>query len=303
MSRFGIIVALLGLTFGGMGTAVAPAAPAPIEQAKWSSLKKPILLLNGLKLSYVELGNPKGEPLLLLHGFTDTSRTWSLIAPYIADFRLIIPDQRGHGSADAPPCCYSTQVYADDARQLMDVLDIKKAAVLGHSMGSMVAMTMAAEFPDRVSKIVLIGSTALPAVKRGGWLYENATALKAPIDRNSDFMREWHPANQPTSVDPKFAEAAMEEVLQVPIHVWRGVMRELVEVPVGRHAVDVKVPVLILSGGKDPLFPAEHHASLVAAFPGSEAHVYPDLGHNPLWERPEELGPTIDAFLKRPASN
>ena len=78
---------------------------------------------------------------------------------------------------------------------------------------------------------------------------------------------------------------------------WRGVLRELAYVPVGRHAADVKAPVLILSGGKDPLFPAEHHQSLLKAFPGAQAQVFPDLGHNPNWERPQDVAAAISTFL------
>ena len=64
---------------------------------------------------------------------------------------------------------------------------------------------MAAEYPDRVSAIALIGSTALAPVKRGDWLFDNSDeAAEFPIDRNSQFMRDWHPANQPTPVDPAF---------------------------------------------------------------------------------------------------
>lgn len=156
---------------------------------------------------------------------------------------------------------------------------------------------MAAEYPQRVSKIVLIGATALVPVKRGDWLFDQVAALKAPLDPNSPFMREWHPANQPSPIDPVFAAAAMDELLAVPLHVWRGVMRELAYVPVGRHSADVKAPALILSGGKDPLFSAEHHISLLKAFPGAEAHVFPDLGHNPLWEKPADLGRIMARFL------
>ena len=253
----------------------APSLAAPVDQGSWASNKKEVRLPNGMRLAYVELGNPRGEPLLLLHGYTDTSRSWSLIAPYLADYRLLIPDQRGHGASDAPACCYSTSAFADDARLFLDALGIKRAAVAGHSLGSMVAMTMAAEYPDRVSRIVLIGSTALVPVKRGDWLYDNVAALKAPLDPNTAFMRDWHPANQPTPVDPIFAKAVLNELLAVPLHVWRGVMRELAAVPVGRHAEDVRQPVLALSGGKDPLFPAEHHESLLKAFPQAQAQVFP----------------------------
>ena len=296
MMRIKLALALLACVITTLA-APAIASPQALAQSEWNGLKKEVRLANGIRLAYVELGNPAGKPLLLLHGYTDTSRSWSLAAPYLAEFRLIIPDQRGHGAADAPACCYSLSAYADDARLLLHALKIERAAVAGHSLGSMIAMTMAAEHPERVSAIVLVGSTALVPVNRGDWLYDNAHALRAPLDRNSQFMRDWHPANQPTPVEPAFAAAVMEELLAVPLHVWRGVMRELAGVPVARHAADVKVPVLILSGGKDPLFPAPHHAALLKAFPQAEAEVYPELGHNPNWERPGELGRRIARFL------
>ena len=299
MTPIKLALALLLSVLTSLAAAPAVAAPARIDQAAWNGLKQEVRLPNGMGLAYVELGDPNGKPLLLLHGYTDSSRSWSLIAPHLAHYRLLIPDQRGHGAAAAPPCCYGISDYAYDAVLLMDALGVRRAAIAGHSMGSMVAIHMAAQYPERVASIVLIGSTALAPVQRGAWLYDQVAALKWPLDPASDFMREWHPANQPTPVDPVFAEAAMTELLAVPEPVWRGVMRELAGVPIGRHAADVNVPVLILSGGKDPLFPAEHHASLLRAFPGAEAHVFPDLGHNPIWERPADLGAAITRFLGR----
>jgi len=296
MFRIRLALGLLLLVFASLH---APSYAAPVDQAAWTGMKKEIRLANGVRLAYVELGDPKGPPLLLLHGYTDSSRSWSLIAPYLAHYRLLIPDQRGHGAADAPDCCYGISEFAYDARLFMDALGIRRAAVAGHSMGSMVAIHMAAEYPDRVSNIVLVGSTALAPVQRGAWLYDQVAALKWPLDPASPFMREWNPANQPTPVDPNFAEAVMKELLAVPPQVWRGVLREIAYVPMGRHAADVKAPVLILSGGKDPLFPAEHHVSLLKAFPGAEAHVFPDLGHNPNWEQPQAVAQRIDAFLRK----
>ncbi len=295
MSRLRVAFALLLLVFASLGGGTAIAKP--IDQAGWTSLKKDVRLPNGVKLAYVELGNPKGEPLLLLHGYTDSSRSWSLVAPYLGNYRLLIPDQRGHGAADAPACCYSISAYADDARLFLDALGVERADVAGHSMGSMVAMAMAAEYPERVASITLIGSTAMVPVKRGDWLYEQAAALKWPIDPNSQFMRDWHPVNQPTPVDPVFAKAVFDELLTIPLHVWRGVMRELAAVPAGRHAADIKAPVLVLSGGKDPLFPADHHASLLKAFPAAQAQVFPELGHNPVWEKPAAVAAAMRRFL------
>ena len=290
----GRLLAFLASVLLAAGGAIAA---EPIDQAGWNARKQSVRLANGVTLAYVELGDPKGEPLLLLHGYTDTSRSWTQVAPYLLRHRLLIPDQRGHGGSDAPACCYSASAFADDARLFLDAMKVEQAAVAGHSLGSMVAMTLAAEHPERLTRLALIGSTALVPVKRGDWLWTNAHALEAPLDPRSDFLRLWHPANQPTPIDRAFADAAMAEILAIPLHVWRGVMRELADVPAGRHAADIRAPVLILSGGKDPLFPAEHHSALVKAFPHAEARIFPDLGHNLSWERPAETGPVLADFF------
>ena len=295
MNRIRVAFALVACILATPGGPAA--AQTPVDQAGWASLKKEVRLPNGTRLAYVEAGDPKGEPLLLLHGYTDSSRSFSLMVPYLSRYRLLIPDQRGHGASDAPECCYGASQFAYDARLFLDALGVKRSAVAGHSLGSMVAISLAADNPDRVSKIVLIGSTALVPVKRGDWLYDNAIAVNGKLDPSTQFARDWHPANQPTKVDPAFAEAINDEIMQIPGHVWRGVMRELSYVPVGRHATDVKAAVLVLSGGKDALFPADHHQSLLQAFPHAEAQVFAELGHNPNWEQPEAVAAAIDRFL------
>jgi pimeloyl-ACP methyl ester carboxylesterase len=295
MNRIRVALALMACVLVTLG--VPAAAQPPVDQASWASLKKEVRLPNGLRMAYVEAGDPKGEPLLLLHGYTDSSRAFSPMLPYLNGYRLLIPDQRGHGASDAPECCYGTSQFGYDARLFLDALGVKRAALVGHSLGSMVAISLAADYPHRVSKIVLIGSTALVPVKRGDWLYDNAAAVKDRLDPATQFAKDWHPANQPTPVDPTFAKAMNADLYRIPGHVWRGVMRELSSVPVGRHAADVKAPVLVLSGGKDPLFPAEHHQSLLKAFPQAKAHVFSDLGHNPNWEQPEAVASAIAAFL------
>ena len=187
--------------------------------------------------------------------------------------------------------------FAHDARLFLDAMGVDRAAVAGHSMGSMVAQVLAAEHPERVTRLVLIGSTALPAVRRGDGTWNDILALREPIAANSDFLRGWGPEASPTPVDSTMRAYYEPEIARTPPHASRSVIRELVEVPIGRYAADVRAPVLILSGGRDVLFPAEHHAALVAAYPGAEAHVFAELGHNLILERPNEVGPVLAAFL------
>jgi pimeloyl-ACP methyl ester carboxylesterase len=293
--RFALALVCAALT---LTVAVGPAAAAPVDQASWNARKRQVTLPNGLRLAYVELGDPRGTPVLLLHGYTDSSRVWTILAPQLERHRLIVPDQRGHGGSDAPACCYSMSQMADDARLLLDALGIERAAVVGHSMGSMVAQVMAAEHPERVTRIALIGSTALSPIERGNWMWENIMALREPIAGNAEFLRQWGPQASPTPVDAEMVRWYEPEIAATAPHVWRAVLRELVGVPLGRHAADVRAPVLILSGGRDELLPAEHHRALVEAYPGAQAHVFADLGHNLILERPHEVGPVLAAFLR-----
>jgi pimeloyl-ACP methyl ester carboxylesterase len=295
MRRILIALGLIAALF------LAPAPPASaqgVDQAGWAGRKRHVTLPNGIRMAYVELGDRDGPPLLLLHGYTDSSRVWTILAPWLARHRVLIPDQRGHGASGAPACCYAMSDFAEDARLFMDAMGVDRAAVAGHSMGSMAAQLLAAEHPHRVERLALIGSTALVPVRRGDWMWTNVMALREPIASNADFLRLWSPGASPTPVDPDFVRHADAEMVAVPPHVWRGVPRAFAGVTVARHAADVTAPVLILSGGRDEIFPAEHHRSLVAAYPGAAAHVFPELGHNLIVERPQEVGPVLAAFLQ-----
>jgi pimeloyl-ACP methyl ester carboxylesterase len=273
-----------------------PAGP-PVDQASWTARKQTAALPNGVRLAYAELGNPAGRPLLLLHGFTDSSRVWTILAPYLADHRVLIPDQRGHGGSSAPRCCYAMSDFTEDARLFLDAMGVERAAVVGHSMGSLVAQSLAADHPERVTRIVLVGSTALAPVTRGNWMWTQIMALREPIASNAEFLRLWGPRSSPTPVNPALIPYYEPEIAATPPHVWRAVLRNLTDVPAARHAADVRAPVQILSGGRDELFTAEHHAALVAAYPRAEAHVFPALGHNLILERPAEVGPVLARFL------
>ena len=293
------VLAALCILAGVVMTLATPALAAPIDQAGWNARKQQVKLANGITLSYIEMGDPRGKPVLLLHGWTDNSRAWTILAPHLMKHRLLIPDQRGHGASTKPACCYAISELANDAILFLDTKGIAKADVVGHSLGSIVAQWIAAEHPERVGKVVLMGSTALAPMTRDHPLYREVLAFKSPPALGSDFMRMWSPAASPTPVDQAYVAHSEPEIASVPLQVWHGVMREIVEVTIGRFADQIKAPVLILSGGKDEIFPAEHHAALVEAFPAAEAHVFPDLGHNLNMERPEEVGPVLARFLER----
>lgn len=273
----------------------------PIDQGGWAARKETLKLDNGMKLAVVEYGDPKGEPVILLHGFTDTSRSWTQVLPALAEFRVIIPDQRGHGAAAKPPCCYTVTDYAYDLKLLMDGMKIDRASIAGHSLGSVIAMEFAGTYPDRVDKLVLAASTGKAPVRRGDWLTDGALAMQEPIDQNGEFISVWFSVDGAvkTPVDPKFLEHVFREGRAIPAHVWRGVINALIDFPVARHAGVIKAPVLILAAEKDDIFDASHLETLRAAFPAADVIEFKGLGHNLIWEQPETTAPPIAEFLRR----
>jgi pimeloyl-ACP methyl ester carboxylesterase len=90
----------------------------------------------GPKLHYVESGDPKGKPLVLLHGWPDSWFTWSRVVPLLPErFRAIAVDQRGYGDSERPASAYAISDFGDDVVALLDALDIERATIVG-SRGS-----------------------------------------------------------------------------------------------------------------------------------------------------------------------
>ena len=109
-----------------------------------------------LRLRYLDWGGD-GPPIMALHGLASSAHWYERVASLLRDqYRVIAPDQRGHGQTTQASSGYDWQTLATDVVGLMDQLGLERAAVLGHSWGGMVASNLAARFPERVSRLVMI---------------------------------------------------------------------------------------------------------------------------------------------------
>lgn len=293
MTRFSTIGAALALL---LATASGWAEEMPVpSQAEWAAAKKTVALPNGVQLAYSEMGDSTGEPLLLIHGYTDNSHSWSLIAPYLKDHHVYAIDLRGHGKSSAPECCYAYSDLAYDASLFLDAMKIEKANVAGHSLGSLTAQMLAAQHPEKVDKVVLISSTVDTGGGTGTWLWDNIMPLTPPIDPNGQFMKDWY--WNPNPVDESFITPEREESAAVPIHVWKGVLWGTATGNLANVASQIKAPVMIFWGDQDQLFDATHQERLKAAFPAAKFEAFAGYGHNLFWEQPQRAADLINAFL------
>jgi pimeloyl-ACP methyl ester carboxylesterase len=121
--------------------------------------------VNGVKLHYLAAGS--GPPIILLHGYTQTSHMWlPLIAVLAKTNTVIAPDLRGAGNSEKPQTGYTKKVLAQDIHALAQSLGVTKAKVVGHDIGLMVAYAYAAQYPAETEKVVLMDAF-LPGV--GNW--------------------------------------------------------------------------------------------------------------------------------------
>src|SRR6478672_1308464 len=125
--------------------------------------------IHGYRRAYVKLGT--GPAMLLLHGLGCDHRTWLPVIDSLSrHYTVIAPDLLGHGMSDKPRADYSVGGFANGMRDLLTVLGIDKATVVGHSFGGGVAMQFAYQFPERTERLVLVapgglGPEVTPAIR------------------------------------------------------------------------------------------------------------------------------------------
>jgi pimeloyl-ACP methyl ester carboxylesterase len=251
--------------------------------------------------------------VVLIHGYTDSARDWVPLLPYISsDLHLILVDLRGHGKSSKPECCYTRLDFAYDIKLLLDQLHIGKAAIVGHSLGSIVAQTFAEYWPERTSRVVLIASTG--GVKPGKATpppqFDFAASIRElhePIAADSAFMIAWW--DSPTPVDPDFIRREREDAAAMPLRVWLAVLDQGLAVSAGGAAgaagyfdlqstlSRLKAPTLLIWGSKDPIMEEPMRRSLRNGLPHAKVKIFEGLGHNPFWEQPEAVATVLNAFL------
>ena len=154
--------------------AALAASPASAKIEEFPSSFHTQMVKSGDAEIYVRVGG-KGPAVVMLHGFADTGDMWAPLAKaMMADHTIIIPDLRGMGLSSHPPSGYDKKTQGQDIAAVMDALKIEKADLVTHDIGNMVGYALAAQFPDRITKWVVIDAP-LPGI--GPW----EEILKSPL--------------------------------------------------------------------------------------------------------------------------
>jgi pimeloyl-ACP methyl ester carboxylesterase len=275
--------------------------------------------LHGQEVSYKLAGD--GPPIVLIHGITSSLRTWDGVFDELAERHTVLaPDMLGHGRSGKPRGDYSLGAYASGVRDLMALLGISSATIVGHSLGGGIAMQFAYQFPTRLDRLVLVDSGGLgravsPALRAAALpgaelvvplLFNSGTraAGRAVSGVLGRVGRRGSPEQQEvlTGLDSLSSPDAREAFL----HTVRSVIA-----PTGQR-VDARdrlylssaVPSMLVWGERDRIIPLSHGVRAHELMPESRLEVFEGAGHFPFRDDPERFVEVLERFIAetRPAA-
>jgi pimeloyl-ACP methyl ester carboxylesterase len=275
--------------------------------------------LHGHDLAYREAG--EGPTLLLIHGMAGSSRTWKAVMPELArHFHVIAPDLPGHGESAPPTGDYSLGNLAATLRDLLGVLGVQRATIVGQSLGGGVAMQLAYQHPELAERMVLVCSGGLG--REVTWMIR-ALSLPgaeyvAPVifpgfvrdlgDRVAGVAQRFG-IRSPRLAEIWDAYATLTE----PDHRAAFLRTVHAVIDPGGQAVSATdrlylaaaMPTLIVWGEDDPIIPVSHGVAAHDAMPGSRLEIFEGVGHFPHAEDPARFTSVLLDFLAttEPASD
>ncbi|WP_158812727.1 alpha/beta fold hydrolase [Methylocapsa sp. S129] len=252
-----------------------------------------IRLPSGRRHHYVSVG-AKGPRIVLLHGFTDSWRSFELLFPALsAKFQLFALDQRGHGASE-PAESYAIPDFVADAISFIESLGGAPVHLIGHSLGTIVAQRVAESRPDLLASLILI--SAAPSTGGHAGLKEMRADLagfadRVPRDYATDFQAST--AHQPLA--PAQLAIFVDESMKLSLDAWRRTVDGLLND--AALSTPITLPALSIWGVRDGVFDAQAQKALARKIPGLVAIHYEDIGHAPHWESPALVAKDIENFI------
>ena len=264
-----------------------------------------IIDARGVQTNYLEKGS--GETVLMLHGSgpgVSALANWQHNIPTLAQrFRVLAPDIVGFGATERPhDIIYSLRTWTDHVWSFLDAHDIGKTAIVGNSLGGRIALQMAADRPDRISKMVLMGA---PGV--GMALTDGLAALRAyepSHDAMRDLLRNYF-AVDPAMITDELVESRYEaSIADGAYEAYRTMFFD------PRHAGSelgitedevraITTPALLIHGREDKVVPVQVSVTMLGLLPNADLHVFSACGHWTQIERADEFSALVADYLAR----
>lgn len=254
--------------------------------------------VNGVVLHH-EVRGAAGKPWLVFSNSLGTDfRIWNdVVGQLRADYRIVLYDKRGHGLSEATPAPYRLSDHVADLAALLDHLGIERAAVVGLSVGGLIAQGIAALRPDTVAALVLC-DTAHKIGTAEAWNDRIKAVTTNGIASIADaIMERWFTEAYRSPDNPDFVGyTAM--LTRTNVDGYAGTCAALRDADLTESTSSLKVPALVLVGDQDGSTPPDLVRSTAALIKGSEFRIIEGAGHLPNIEKSGAVAALIAGFLK-----
>ncbi len=263
------------------------------------------------QINYQISGEAQGKKVVFLHGIMGSLSNWSRIkGVFESDYQVLVLDQRGHGHSFHAPTPYTLENYAEDLRQLLDVLSWPQINLIGHSMGGRVALVFADKYPQRLDRLVIedvspalmstatmrirtwVDSVPVPFPTRaaaksflfGPFLQQFATVAEGTAMAHFFFMNIIETENR--GVTWRFDVAGIHQTLVEGLRTDRW-----------REWQNLKMPTLLVRGGRSQDLTPVDFQKMQEQNPAVEAVEVPDAGHWVHFDQPEAFKRIVRSFV------
>jgi pimeloyl-ACP methyl ester carboxylesterase len=268
------------------------------------------IAINGLQLHYVEWGSPVNPSLVLLHGFQSNAHTWDTFSQAMADtYHVLALDQRGHGDTSwAPAGNYAPESSVSDIDGFITALRLAPTVVIGHSMGGRHAAMVAANYPDKVRKVVIVDTAAeFPPAMRSQQSTTDAPPQPETFDTFEEVvqngikqypltpeaeLRHANYHNLYRGVDGKWSWRWDINLLQ-----WRRRNRSAPG-DLYTYLQRIQCPTLLIRGQRSPLLTPEVAQKMIQALPNGRTVDIANAAHTVNADNAPEFNAVTAAFLK-----
>lgn len=278
----------------------------PLDFAAWQ------IELHGHRVIYHMVGS--GPPVVLIHGMLNSSRHWRDVALRLAErYTVIAPDLIGHGDSATPRGDYSLGAHASSIRDLLAVLGVERATIVGHSLGGGVAMQFFYQFPQRTERLVLISSGGLghevsPLLRTASL---PGASLLAALATHRRLLSTLDAAGKRLSAVGWRHAVYLQTIVRAlrPLEqpgarkAFLHTLRSVIDVHGQRVSASDRLylledmPTLIAWGERDNTIPLAHGRAAQQAAPGARFQSLPGVAHFPHLEDPAALAEALLDFI------